>query len=151
MDRSDTDRSPGSPRSRHTDRGRSAESAEAATRPGPATPLAAGADLVAVLLFVLLGRRAHDSGGLVSGTLEVAWPFLTGTSLGWAVMVLTRRPAPTSLRGGLVVLVATVVVGMALRRATGGGVQVSFVVVATTALALFLIGWRLLAARRAVR
>jgi hypothetical protein len=113
------------------------------------SPLAAGADLVAVLLFVVLGRRAHDEGSAVVGTLEVAWPFLTGTALGWAVLVLTGRPAPTSVRGGLVVLVATVVVGMALRRVTGGGVQVSFVVVATTVLALLLTGWRLLAARRA--
>lgn len=114
-------------------------------------PLALGADLLAVLVFVVLGRRAHDEGSLVLGTASVAWPFLTGTALGWAVVVLSRRVRPTSVRGGLAVLAATVIVGMTLRRLAGGGVQVSFVVVATTVLALLLIGWRLVAARRARR
>jgi hypothetical protein len=41
---------------------------------------------------------------------------------------------------------------MMLRAATGGGVQVAFVVVATVVLAAFLLGWRLLlsVARRAL-
>ena len=39
----------------------------------------------------------------------------------------------------------TVVGGMLLRAATGGGVQLSFVLVAATVLAVFLLGWRLLA------
>lgn len=118
-------------------------------------PLALGADLLAVLLFVVLGRRTHDEDtgvDILTGTAVTAWPFLTGTALGWAVVQLAARTGrdvhPASLRGGLAVLVATVSVGMTLRRLTGGGVQASFVAVATTVLALLLLGWRAAAARR---
>ncbi|MBL8928916.1 MAG: DUF3054 domain-containing protein [Kineosporiaceae bacterium] len=109
--------------------------------------MAAAADLISVVVFVLLGRRAHDEGTVLTGTLTVAWPFLTGTVLGWAV-VLLRRAHPATIRSGLAILLGTVAVGMTLRHLTGGGVQASFVAVATTFLALFLLGWRALAARR---
>ncbi len=119
------------------------------------TRLGLGADLLAVLVFVVLGRRTHDGDTgvqVLTGSAATAWPFLAGTAVGWAVLQLAGRaghgPEPTSLRGGLTVLVATVSVGMTLRRLAGGGVQASFVAVATTMLALFLLGWRALAARR---
>jgi hypothetical protein len=105
---------------------------------------AVSADLAAVLIFVLLGRRAHDGGALLSGTASVAWPFVCGSLLGWAVLLVAKRPPPSSVRGGLVVLAATVTAGMLLRDATGGGVQVSFVVVTTVVLAALLLGRRLL-------
>lgn len=119
----------------------------AAVRPATLAAVAAvAADAGAVLLFVLLGRRAHDEGSLVAGTASVAWPFLTGLLLGWAALLVARRPPPSSIRGGLVVLAVTVTLGMVLRRATGGGVQLSFVIVATVVLAVFLLGRRLLPA-----
>ena len=43
---------------------------------------------------------------------------------------------------GVVVWVCTVVVGMLLRKATSAGVQTSFVVVASIATAVLLLGWR---------
>jgi Protein of unknown function (DUF3054) len=52
---------------------------------------------------------------------------------------------------GIGIWIATVAVGMALRAVSGQGTAVSFVVVATLVLGLFLIGWRgltLLAVRR---
>ena len=52
---------------------------------------------------------------------------------------------PRSLAFGAVVLVCTVVVGMLLRRVLGEGTAVSFVVVATSVLAVLLLGWRLVA------
>lgn len=104
-------------------------------------------DVAAVLLFVLLGRRAHDEGSFLAGTASVAWPFLAGAAAGWLLLLAIRRPPPGSPAGGLVVLATTVPVGMTLRHLAGGGVQPSFVVVATTFLALFLLGHRL-AARR---
>ncbi len=113
-----------------------------------AAPRALAADLVAVLVFVLFGRRAHDSGSVILGTLATAWPFLTGAGVGWLV-VLGRRLAPAGLPAGAVVAVATVALGMTLRHLTGGGVQPSFVLVASTFVALFLLGWRLVAARLA--
>lgn len=120
----------------------------ARTGSGAGTSTQLLADLVAVVVFVVLGRRAHAEGGLVTGTAQVAWPFLVATAAGWVVLVAARRPAPRSIRGGLVVLATTVAVGMTLRRLTGGGVEPSFVAVATTVLGTFLIGGRLVARRR---
>ena len=125
--------------------------------PGPA-PAAArldgralAADLAAVVLFVALGRTSHREGGAVAGFAGTAWPFLAGAVVGW-VALLAAGLAGRSLRAGAVVLVGTVAVGMTLRRTvTDGGTPVSFQLVATTFLALFLLGWRLAAARRAAR
>jgi hypothetical protein len=116
-------------------------------------PAALVADLFAVAVFVLLGRRSHDEGSAVAGTVATAWPFVTGALVGEGVVALTRR-RPDSLAAGAVVTAGTVVIGMGLRRLAGGGTPVSFVVVATAFLALFVLGWRvgarLLARRRAV-
>jgi hypothetical protein len=101
-------------------------------------------DLLAVLVFVLVGRRSHDEASAVVGTVATAWPFVTGAAVGQVVVVATRRP-PQSATAGVIVTAATVMVGMGLRRLTGGGTPASFVVVATTFLALFLLGWRLAA------
>lgn len=101
-------------------------------------------DVVGVLVFCAVGRRSHDEGLDVAGIAVTAWPFLTGTAVGWLVSRGWRRPtavAPT----GVVVWLCTVVIGMLLRKATSAGVAASFVVVATTATALLLLGWRVAA------
>ncbi len=113
----------------------------------PSDPAAFGIDLVSVLAFVVLGRRSHDEGSAVLGTLTTAWPFLVGAGLGWVTLLLLRRTggrewAGRSMPAGGVVLAETVVVGMALRALTRDTPPVSFLVVATTFLALFLLGWR---------
>ncbi|MCA2265907.1 DUF3054 domain-containing protein [Mycobacterium marseillense] len=98
-------------------------------------------DVVGVLVFCAVGRRSHDEGLNVTGVAATAWPFLTGTAIGWLAACGWRRPtvvAPT----GVVVWLSTVVVGMVLRKATAAGVAASFVVVATTVTALLLLGWR---------
>jgi hypothetical protein len=98
-------------------------------------------DVVGVLVFCAVGRRSHDEGLDVTGIAVTAWPFLTGTVVGWLVSRGWRRPtavAPT----GVVVWLSTVVIGMLLRKATSAGVAASFVVVATTVTALLLLGWR---------
>lgn len=101
-------------------------------------------DVVGVLVFCAVGRRSHDEGLNVTGIAATAWPFLTGTVIGWLVSRGWRRPtalAPT----GVVVWLCTVVIGMLLRKATSAGVAASFVVVATTVTALLLLGWRVAA------
>ncbi len=101
-------------------------------------------DVVGVLVFCAVGRRSHDEGLDVTGIAVTAWPFLTGTVIGWLVSRAWRRPtalAPT----GVVVWLCTVVIGMLLRKATSAGVAASFVVVATTVTALLLLGWRVAA------
>jgi hypothetical protein len=98
-------------------------------------------DAVCVVAFCIIGRRSHAEGLTVAGVAETAWPFLTGTALGWLVIRGWRRPtSPTST--GLAVWLTTVVVGMALRKVSGQGTAISFVVVASLVTAALLLGWR---------
>jgi hypothetical protein len=112
---------------------------------GRASALAAIADVALVLVFVLIGRSSHDEGFSVLGTLNTLWPFLAGLVIGWLAVRAWRRPT-TLLRTGVPVWIATVVIGMLLRVISGQGIQVSFVIVATIVLAIFLLGWRAITA-----
>ncbi|WNG87934.1 DUF3054 domain-containing protein [Mycobacterium sp. ITM-2016-00317] len=98
-------------------------------------------DLVCVVLFCTIGRRSHAEGLTLSGIAETAWPFLTGTAAGWVLARAWQRPASLAPTG-LVVWAATVVVGMLLRKVTGQGTAVSFIVVASLTTAVLLLGWR---------
>jgi Protein of unknown function (DUF3054) len=101
-------------------------------------------DVISVLVFCAVGRRSHDEGLNLPGIASTAWPFLSGTLVGWLLSRGWRRPtalAPT----GVTVWLSTVVVGMVLRKATGAGVAASFVVVASSVTAVLLLGWRLAA------
>ena len=105
--------------------------------------LAAVLDVVLVLAFVLIGRGSHGE-NVIGGALVTFWPFATGLVVGWLVVLAWRRPAvlwPT----GVVVWLATLVVGMLLRVVSGQGIAVSFIIVAAVVLAVFLIGWRAIA------
>ena len=98
-------------------------------------------DVVAVLIFCALGRRSHDEGISVGGVATTAWPFLSGTALGWLISRGWRRPTAV-VPTGVIVWVSTVVVGMLLRKASSASVAWAFVVVASTVTAAFLLGWR---------
>lgn len=116
-----------------------------------ATPDAAafGVDLLLVAVFVLAGRTSHHKDQLLAGWAGAAWPFLSGALVGWAAVLVLRRagrrlPGNSFVVAGIVVT-ASVVVGMTLRRAfTDGGTPVSFLIAATTFLSIFLFGWRAL-------
>jgi hypothetical protein len=100
-------------------------------------------DALLVLVFVLIGRATHENPLL--GALVTLWPFLTGVTVGW--LVSRGWQAPFSImRTGVPVWVSTVVLGMLLRIASGQGVQLSFVIVATLVTAASLLGWRAVAA-----
>ena len=104
-------------------------------------------------MFCTIGRRSHAEGLTAAGVAETAWPFLTGTAIGWLLVRGWRRPTAL-LPTGVVVWVSTVAVGMLLRKATFAGVAVSFVVVASVVTAVLLLGWRVAAAavqRRRIR
>ncbi|KRB45483.1 MULTISPECIES: DUF3054 domain-containing protein [unclassified Terrabacter] len=103
-------------------------------------------DVVLVLVFAGVGRASHDESSPVVGVLATAWPFLVGTGLGWLVVRLVRHEWPLDVAPGVTVWFATVLVGMLLRHAVGSGTAVSFVVVASVVLALFLLGWRAIGA-----
>jgi hypothetical protein len=109
--------------------------------------IAAACDVAAVLLFVALGRRSHDEGGnVVSGVLSVAAPFLIALAAGWVVARAWR--APLTMRTALVVWPITIAVGMVLRRFVfDRGTAASFIIVASVATGLLLLGWRLVARR----
>ena len=99
-------------------------------------------DVASVLLFVAVGRDAHDEDGGVGGVLTIAAPFLVG--LGVACLASPRlRRRPTSLRAGLDAWVSAVAIGMLLRRVVWDrGTALSFVVVTTVVLGFLLLGWR---------
>ena len=101
-------------------------------------------DVACVVVFCTIGRRSHAEGITLGGVAETAWPFLSGTLLGWLISRGWRAPravAPT----GVVVWASTVVVGMLLRKASSQGVAASFIVVASLVTALLLLGWRVVA------
>jgi hypothetical protein len=106
-----------------------------------AWPIAIVADAVAVLLFVVIGRANHHESDSAHGIWHTAWPFLLGAALGLALTAYARL-APTAIRAGVRVWVWTVVIGLVVRDATGGGVPVAFVIVAIIVLGVFLVGWR---------
>lgn len=98
-------------------------------------------DIVLVVVFCTIGRRSHAEGLNPAGIAETAWPFLSGTLVGWLVSRGWRSPyalVPT----GVVIWLATVVVGMLLRKLTSAGVAPSFIVVASISTAVLLLGWR---------
>jgi len=109
------------------------------------TPLLALAvDIVAVILFAVVGRASHAENVLI-GLGTTAWPFLTALAAGWLLAFAWRAPlAP--LRSGAPVWAVTVVGGMLLRAVSGQGTALAFVIVAALTLLLLLVGWRAVAA-----
>src|SRR5699024_6774759 len=112
--------------------------------------VAAGAVVVSGFAFVIAGRGTHHDEGVLAGALGTAWPFLLALAAGWLLARAWRRPAAPWPTGAIVWLV-TVAGGLALRAATGGGLAGGFPYVAAGALALLLIGWRVLARLLAAR
>jgi Protein of unknown function (DUF3054) len=98
-------------------------------------------DIVCVLVFCTIGRRSHAEGLTVTGIAETAWPFLTGTGVGWLLARGWRRPTAV-VPTGVVVWLSTIIVGMLLRKVSSQGVAPSFIVVASLVTALLLLGWR---------
>ncbi len=105
-------------------------------------------DLVLVAVFCAIGRRSHDE-AVLTGLLETLWPFAVGLALGWALAVLVSRLSgraafvPTAVwPTGVAVWAGTLAGGMIVRVIAGQGTAFSFIIVAGTVLAVFLIGWR---------
>ena len=126
----------------------------------PVVARAAVFDAVAVLIFATTGRRSHAEGLTVGGIVETAWPFLVGAALGWLISFSLARKTgrdwdPSILApAGVIIWVSTVTFGMLLRvTLTDKGTAFSFIIVASVATAVLLLGWRavagLIARRRA--
>lgn len=133
MNSTATERRPGEP----TDRRR------------PSKALAAlGLDALVVLIFAVIGRASHHEGNPVVDALQTAWPFLAGVAVGWLIARAIFGRLPLRVSTGWPVWLSAVAIGMVLRRLTGHGTALSFIVVATVFLGLCLLGWRLAAGLR---
>jgi hypothetical protein len=75
---------------------------------------AAALDLLAVLIFVGIGRAVHAHGDTFPGLVSTAWPFVAGLAVGWLALSVLRRP-PRAVSSGALVCIVTVAVGMTLR------------------------------------
>ncbi len=105
--------------------------------------LAAGADLLAVLVFAAVGRSSHAEVGNALGVLATAAPFLLGLVLAWLVVRAWR--APLRLPVGAAVWAGVVIVGLGVRAAFTHRLPLTFVLIAAASLAVLLLGWRAVA------
>lgn len=103
-------------------------------------------DVVAIVVFAIVGRSSHAEANTLLGVLATAWPFLVGAAVGHVICQLVRTLGadPIGWRAGAVVWASTLVVGVALRLVSGSTAAWSFVLVAGIVLAAFLVGWRVL-------
>jgi hypothetical protein len=99
-------------------------------------------DVAAVLVFVAIGRSVHGHADSLGGIWRTSWPFLAGVMVGELLGRTWRSPLGFS---GVVVWLATVACGMALRVVAGQGIAVPFVLVALGFLGLTQLGWRVVA------
>lgn len=101
------------------------------------------ADAVLVVLFAVLGNISHESGLSPADIWSTSWPFLVGLALGWWITYSWRYPS-TIWPSGAFLMLFTVTWGMLMRYFfTEGGVEISFVVVASLTLGALLLGRRL--------
>lgn len=108
--------------------------------------VAAIADLVLILLFAVIGRRSHDEGGALAGTLTVAAPFLIGYAIAAVACRLDR--SPWSVRRALLIAPVAVGLGLVLRgTAFGRAIPPAFILVALITITALLVGWRLVTTR----
>lgn len=101
------------------------------------------ADVVLVVLFAVLGNISHGSGLSPADIWSTAWPFVLGLVLGWWITFSWRYPSAL-WPSGIFLMLFTVAWGMMMRHFfADGGVQVSFVLVATASLSVLLLGRRM--------
>ncbi|GDX20495.1 hypothetical protein LBMAG07_14160 [Actinomycetes bacterium] len=121
------------------------------TRPSQrAVVTAAIVDVVAVVVFVAIGRRNHNEGTALSGIIGVAAPFLIALGISWIGLRTWREPFN---RASLIATwVITVVIGLLLRRLVfDRGIATAFIIVATITLGVLLSLGRLLSRKLSVK
>ena len=94
-------------------------------------------DVVAVVVFVAIGRRNHDEGTALSGVLGVAAPFLIALGSSWIGLRTWREPFNRA--SFIATWIITVFVGLLLRRVVfDRGIATAFIIVATITLGVLL-------------
>jgi len=103
-------------------------------------------DVLAVLIFVAVGRRNHDEAASISGVLGTAAPFLIALVASWPISRSWVKPFER--RSIILTWLLTVIVGLALRRvAFDDGIATPFIIVATITLGVLIALGRVLAKR----
>ena len=82
-------------------------------------------DVICILVFAIVGRSSHNEATDLLGIVHTTWPFLIGAGAGMVAGRIWRRP--TAVATGVFVWLGALIIGMALRFVSGGGVQLSFV------------------------
>jgi hypothetical protein len=101
-------------------------------------------DVVAVVAFVVIGRRSHDEAETLAGVINTAAPFLIGLVGAWFVLASWRPP--TAVIVGPAVAALTAAFGLVLRGLVfDEGTAASFVIVTVLFLTAAMTGWRLVA------
>lgn len=126
--------------------GTAAPDAAATARTRAAGLTLALADLAAILVFAVMGRASHGLALDLGGLLQTAWPFAAAAALAWAGLLLAGRDPSRLWPGGAIVWLVAVAGGLALRVASGETAAVAFIIVATIALGVLLLGIRAVAA-----
>lgn len=113
-------------------------------RPTLNWPVALAIDLVAVVIFAILGRAAHDEPLGVAGIAQTAWPFLVALLVGWLVVRVWKEPLRVAR--ALLLLAVTVVLGNLFRVFIAQDTtHWTFIAVTVLVLGALLAGWRLIA------
>ena len=108
--------------------------------------VAALADIISIVVFVAIGRRNHNEGDSISGVAGVAAPFLIALAVGWVAARAWARPL--QVEAAFIIWPITVALGMVLRHFVfDRGTALPFIIVATLFTGVFLVGWRMVAAR----
>lgn len=101
-------------------------------------------DVCCVFAFVAIGRHTHHDGDSLAGLWHTSWPFLAGLAAGLLASRAWRQPVAI-VPAGLGAWLGAAGLGMIVRVLAGQGTAAAFVLVAFAFLALFLLGWRVVA------
>ena len=94
-------------------------------------------DVVAVVVFVVIGQRNHDGSSDVYGIINLAAPFLIALLTSWVVLRTWREPFNRA--SFVATWVITVAGGLFLRRVVfDRGIATAFIIVAVITLGLLL-------------
>ncbi|GAB3647281.1 DUF3054 domain-containing protein [Corynebacterium nasicanis] len=114
-------------------------------------PAALLSDIVAIALFALLARIAHQTEEMplnVAGWLSTWWPFLVGVLVSWAFILGLKLDAHRPFPAGVLTWAITVITGLGIWAFRHGALpHWSFILVATLMSGLLLLGWRAVARR----
>ncbi len=104
-------------------------------------------DILAVVVFVIIGRRNHNEGSELAGIVKTAAPFLIALPFGWLFSGALREPYAG--KSGIGTWLITLIGGMVLRKVVfDGGTAAPFVIVAAIFLFLTMVLWRFFIWRR---